>query len=110
MKKIKQEMIQGSDKIKEGEFNSATELYSKKYLEPLKLYDAKKDGELIKTLSVIIKNNWYSNQAAKILYVHHNTVKYRIEKIEKLLGLDLNQHRNRLNITIAIELYEMFDI
>ncbi len=96
--------------IKEGEFKSATELYSRKYLEPLKQYDAKKDGELIKTLSVIIKNNWYSNQAAKILYVHHNTVKYRMEKIEKSLDIDLNQHRNRLNVSIAIELYEMFGI
>jgi purine catabolism regulator len=95
--------------IKEEDFNIEAEAFSRKYLEPLKQYDIKKEGELIKTLSVLIKNNWYSNQAAKILYVHHNTVKYRIEKIEKILDIDLNQHSNRLNVMIAIELYELYD-
>jgi sugar diacid utilization regulator len=95
--------------IKDEDTDASKEVFFGKYIEPLREYDALKDGEMIKTLVVLIENNWYPNQASKYLYVHHNTVKNRLEKIEKLLSLDLADPRNRLNLSIAIELAEKYN-
>ncbi|KGG81171.1 hypothetical protein Y919_01950 [Caloranaerobacter azorensis H53214] len=63
----------------------------KKYLEHFLLnYIEKIRGkkELINTIKSLIKNNMNLKNAAKDLYVHRNTIVFRLNKIKELLNID----------------------
>lgn len=58
--------------------------------------------ELILTLEEVLKSNLSLTKASKNLYIHRNTLMYRIEKIHKETGLDI---RNFKNATYLYMLY-----
>ncbi|QXM05383.1 CdaR family transcriptional regulator [Crassaminicella indica] len=63
----------------------------KKYLEHFLSKYAKKikgKDELINTIKGLIKNNMNLKKTAKDLYVHRNTIIFRVNKIKELLGVD----------------------
>jgi purine catabolism regulator len=41
------------------------------------------------------------------MYLHINTVQYRINKIEEILGVDLDEQEARLNLSIALKIYPL---
>ncbi|MGC4376351.1 PucR family transcriptional regulator ligand-binding domain-containing protein [Fictibacillus sp. Mic-4] len=53
-------------------------------------YDEQNNSDLLNTLEVYLNCGAKLGEAARILYVHRNTVKFRISRIEELLGMDLN--------------------
>lgn len=55
----------------------------------LEKYDAQRQGELKKTLSVYLESRLNLVESAKKLNIHKNTLKYRINKIKELTGCDL---------------------
>ncbi len=77
------------------------------YIGPLIEYDRKKHGELVKTLEALIRHNWQGKQAAADLKIHYNTMKYRFGKIRELIGLDINDGEQRLDIALSLKLYMM---
>jgi Purine catabolism regulatory protein-like family. len=58
--------------------------------------------ELKHTLSVFLGNQGDLTQTAKDLYIHRNTVRYRIEKIQQLLNADLSCPETSLSIRMAL--------
>lgn len=50
--------------------------------------------ELILTLEEVLKSNLSLTKAAKELYIHRNTLMYRIEKIHKETGLDIRTFKD----------------
>jgi DNA-binding PucR family transcriptional regulator len=42
--------------------------------------------------------------------VHHKTLRYRLDKIEELTGLDLTRHSERMRASIALDLLALQDI
>ncbi len=66
----------------------------KNILEPLKNYDLKYHYDLLKTLETIF-NSRTLEEVAKKLFVHINTVYYRIKKIEEITGKSLNRYTDR---------------
>ena len=65
-------------------------------------YDHNFDGDLRITLGAFLSTNFNYKLTAEKLYVHTNTVRYRIEKIEQVLGIDLDDPDNRFNLYAAI--------
>ena len=63
--------------------------------------------ELIKTLRVYFSCGCNLRQTAKELFMHYNTISYRIRKIEDLIGIDLQDAEARLNMQIALKLLEL---
>jgi PucR family transcriptional regulator, purine catabolism regulatory protein len=59
--------------------------------EPLLKYDREKDGELVLTLETYLQNNYSRTKTADKLHLHRNSLNYRLQKIEELLGLELQQ-------------------
>lgn len=49
------------------------------------------DNELIKTINVYFQNNLNVSETARNLYIHRNTLAYRLEKIQKITSLDLTR-------------------
>ncbi|AZR72674.1 hypothetical protein BBF96_04280 [Anoxybacter fermentans] len=74
-------------------------------LGPLIRYDQENNTELVKTLDCYFKNNANLKRLADELYVHYNTILYRMERIQTILGVDLSDRDTRLNLEIALKIY-----
>ncbi len=66
------------------------ELYSDDALERLMAYDSSKNTEYWKTLSIYIRRGMNKELARKELNIHRNTLSYRLDKIQEILGHSLN--------------------
>ena len=64
-------------------------------------YDKLKDTELKKLLRLYINNNRSEKKVAELLFLHRNTVNYRISKIKKLLDCDLSDTEEFVRIYLA---------
>jgi DNA-binding PucR family transcriptional regulator len=69
-------------------------------------YDKYHDCELLKTLRVLFNSNMNWTTAAKTLYIHVNTLRYRISKINELLKVDINTLETQINLCIALKLMD----
>lgn len=74
---------------------------------PLQEYDRAHDGALMKTLRAYFDSNCSQKDAADMLYIHHKTLAYRLDRIRKLTGLDLSQHSDRMRADLALRLLEV---
>ncbi|WP_240626617.1 helix-turn-helix domain-containing protein, partial [Staphylococcus carnosus] len=62
----------------------------------------KKDEELKDTLKIYMDYQCDITKTAKMMYIHRNTVKYRINKCEELLGFQIEDPLNSLNLRLAL--------
>lgn len=60
--------------------------------------------ELRKTLHVYLNSQCEIARTASALFVHRNTVKYRIQRVEEILAISVSSPENSLNLRIALEL------
>lgn len=60
------------------------------------------DEELLTTIYKFFENNLNISETARNLYIHRNTLVYRLEKIQKLTGLDIKKFDEALTFKIAI--------
>ncbi|MGH3384270.1 MAG: PucR family transcriptional regulator [Nocardioidaceae bacterium] len=71
-------------------------------LGPLVEYDESHNGSLVQSLSVYLLHNRNGVEAAAALHIHYNTLRYRLEQIEKLTG-GLERHPTcRLQMELAV--------
>lgn len=67
-------------------------------------YDAERgDCALIETLAVYFEQDCSQKEAADALPVHHKTLRYRLERVRELTGLDMTPHNDRQRALIAVE-------
>ncbi|MFB4211639.1 PucR family transcriptional regulator [Shouchella sp. JSM 1781072] len=59
---------------------------------------------LIQTLAVYLETHCQISETAKRLYVHRNTIIYRLEKIEELLGKNLKDPDTTLHLRLALRI------
>lgn len=69
-----------------------------------KINERKDSIELKETLDVYLRNNGQLKKTAEELFIHQNTIKYRIEKLQNLTGFDLLDSESRLNLMLALRL------
>lgn len=61
------------------------------------------DGkELVVTLKSYLNCNLSVSSTAKKMFLHNNTIRYRISKIEDLLSVDLKDYFSRLKLEVAL--------
>jgi len=73
-------------------------------LEPLVSYDKDNQTSLVSTLEEYLKHSGNITLTAQDLFVHYNTVKYRIGQIEELLGTTLKDAEVRFNLQVALKI------
>ena len=66
-------------------------------------YDVAQKSSLLETLSAFLNANGNLRRAGDELFVHVNTVSYRVNRIEAITGLDLDSSADRLLCAMAIE-------
>ncbi|MTI47426.1 PucR family transcriptional regulator [Sporosalibacterium faouarense] len=67
-------------------------------------YDNKNDLNLMNTLRVIIEVNFNMKKAAKKLFIHYNTLRYRVEKLKEL-GIQIENGFEMGEIVLAYNGY-----
>lgn len=60
------------------------------------------DEETLSTVNLFFENNLNISETARKLYVHRNTLVYRLEKIQKITGLDVRVFDDALTFKIAL--------
>jgi sugar diacid utilization regulator len=55
----------------------------------------------VRTLDALHRHGGTQSSAAAVLHVHPNTVRYRIDRIEEMTGLHLDDPRDRLRLDLA---------
>lgn len=64
---------------------------------------------LLETLFVFLETHCQISETAKRLFVHRNTVVYRIEKCEELLGKDVKDPETTLQIRLALRIRALME-
>ncbi len=80
----------------------ALEYYCAKTIYPIQKYDAINESNLCEVLQSYMKHNGSINQVAEELFVHRNTVNYKIKKIEQILGKNLSDFAVRNEIMTGL--------
>ncbi len=60
------------------------------------------DAETLFTINKFFENNLNVSETARKLFVHRNTLVYRLEKIKKLTGLDLREFDDAITFKVAL--------
>jgi purine catabolism regulator len=63
--------------------------------------------DLLETLRVYFECNGNVAQTAKALYIHRNTLLYRLDRIRQVGNLDLDDAEARLQLQLALRAYEL---
>ena len=71
------------------------EVFSKGSLESL-------DRETLSTIQSFFDNNLNVSETSRKLFVHRNTLVYRLEKIRKITGLDLREFEHAITFKVAL--------
>jgi hypothetical protein len=80
--------------------------YSRRHLGPLIEHDSARKGALVATLRAYLETG-EQQQAAQRLRVHPNTLRYRLDRIREITGLDLEDPETRLNLSVALRVQSL---
>lgn len=82
--------------------SDALRLFCESLLGPIESGEGHYGGELMRSLEAFIECNGQWEAAARRLYCHRHTLRYRIRKIEELTGRDLGSARDRIEFWLAL--------
>ncbi len=80
--------------------------YARRLLGPLVEHDRARNGSLVATLRAYLETG-EQQQAAKRLRVHPNTLRYRLDRIREISGVELDDAETRLNLAVALRVQSL---
>lgn len=81
--------------------------YYEHSIKPIKEYDKNNNSSLTPVLRSYLKNNGSVKETADELFIHRNTVNYKIKKIEEMLNIDLSSLDARVQLIVGFMLEDM---
>jgi PucR family transcriptional regulator, purine catabolism regulatory protein len=82
--------------------DDALRLFCDSILSPIEDGEGAYGGELMRSLEAFIECNGQWERAAKQLYCHRHTLRYRIRRVEELTGRSLDSARDRIDFWLAL--------
>ncbi len=79
-------------------------------IKPLIEYDKVNNSELIKTLKTYFECDGNMKKISEKMYMHYNTIIYRVQQIKDITGLDLENGDSRLNLEVALKAMDLIQI
>ncbi len=79
--------------------------FQEEILGPLLAYET--GEELVRTLQAYFDHNGNLSQTADALFIHRNSLLYRMERIAEISGLDLDNPEIRLAVQLALHVHKM---
>lgn len=71
-------------------------------LGPIETDEGEYGDELLRSLDLFIEHNGHWEHAARALYCHRHTLRYRIKRIEALTGRNFSRARDRIELWLAL--------
>jgi purine catabolism regulator len=87
------------------ETNPELKAFQKDTLGALLLHENK--NEFIRTLEAFFENNGNLSRTAEVLFIHRNTLSYRLKQISEITRLDLKNCDTGLAVQLALRIYRM---
>ncbi len=87
--------------------DDALRLYCDSVLGPIQEGEGDYGGELLKSLDAFLEQNGQWEKAARDLFCHRHTLRYRIRRVEQLTGRDLSSARDRIEFWLALKAREL---
>ena len=84
--------------------------YAHEFLLDLKSYDEKNSTELVRTLFYYIENECNLHKTAREINVSISGMRYRITRIEEIIGVDLAKASSKFEIQISLQTYMVFNL
>jgi len=78
--------------------------FVQEHLGPLLAYDEENGTELLTTLEAYFAEEGNHVRVAERLFLHRNTVRYRLQKVEKLLGMSLDDPETRILLAVCLRI------
>ena len=76
-------------------------------LEPVVRYDSRYSTELVQTLVTYLGNDASTVKTASDLYAHRHTIRYRLDRVSELTGLDVDKSEDRERLTLGIKAMQL---
>lgn len=83
------------------------ERFSTDVLGALLRYDEKHASNLVETLTALLDADGNLQQAAAILFVHYNTLRYRLQRISEIQGLQFDSVRDMSRADFALKAHRV---
>lgn len=92
-------------------FPDQTELsrFAQDFLNNLIEYDQNHNTKLVPTLASYLKNNRNQAETSRQLHLHINSLNYRLQRIQEILGLDLSNPDTCLMLYLALKFHHLID-
>ena len=86
--------------------SDASELrgFTEQVLGPLIEYDQRHASDFVRTLDAFLSNNGNVQATARDLSLHVNSVTYRLQRIQAIAGIDLEESEDRLLAQVALKI------
>lgn len=88
---------------------NVTNLFIQQQLGTLISYSKDNNMNLLETLRTYLDMNGNAKATAEALFLHRSSLLYRLDKIEELLQIELDDPEARFNLMLAYKLYDMKD-
>ena len=82
--------------------DDALRLFCDSILAPIEDSEGAYGGELMRSLEAFIECNGQWERAARALFCHRHTLRYRIRRVEELTGRSLDSARDRIDFWLAL--------
>jgi hypothetical protein len=83
--------------------------FAREVIGELMAEEARHRSGLLRTLAVYLRENGSLQRSARELHVHPNTVTYRLNRVERITGLDLDRSQDRLMAHVALEILDVLE-
>lgn len=84
--------------------------FAHRLLRPVVDYDREHRSELIATVATYLGQDCNLQRTSAQLYVHPKTVRYRLDRVQELAGLDLALQRTRFDVQLAITILQALSL
>jgi PucR family transcriptional regulator, purine catabolism regulatory protein len=81
--------------------------FAEQIIGPLADYDQQHRSALVETMNAYFNHHGNISQTAESLFIHRNTLLYRLDRIQELTGQDLEQADMRLAFHLALKLWQL---
>jgi purine catabolism regulator len=75
-------------------------------LGPLLEYDRQHGTTLVRTLGYYLESGRNLESSARAMFIHVNTLKYRLKRIQEIARIDLNSAEQRFNVHLAVKILQ----
>ncbi len=78
-------------------------------LQKLLDYQQANKNDLVQTLKIFLKCNQNATKTAQILYIHHKTAVYRLDRIKEITGMKFEDPEEMLSVQVGLKIMELLE-